>query len=187
MRNVLFTSIVLLASASAASATVYTTTLSSLNQVPPQESVATGSATITLVGDILRAKVIYNNLAGAASFGHIHCCASAKDDAPVAVPFADFPGGVTGVYRHVFNLLDAAVYTPDFLAASGGTALDARNVLANNLDLGLAYVNIHDAPAYPAGEIRGQLAVSTAAVPEPAMLSLLGLGALALGVGRRRA
>jgi len=49
--------------------------------------------------------------------------------------------------------------------------------VAAAIEAGNAYVNVHTAQ-YPAGELRGQLAVSTSAVPEPASLALLGLGLL---------
>jgi len=186
MRTAFITSLALLASASTASAITFTTTLSSLNQVPKQESVASGSAIVKLVGDLLSADVKFTSLAGSAPFGHIHCCEGPTGNAPVAVPFVGFPAAATGEYIYTFNLLDRAVYSTDFLSANGGTALGARDALVTGLKAGLSYVNIHDAPAYPAGEIRGQLARSVA-VPEPAMLSIFGLGALAMGFGRRRA
>lgn len=188
MRNVLLpiAAAAMSLTAVSANATVYKTVLSSLNQVPPQESSATGSATIDVMGNLLSADVIFKGLAGASPFGHIHCCAPAGDDAGVAIPFIDFPLGVTGEYKHSFNLLDAGVYEAAFLSSHGGTAMTARDALLAGLKAGLSYVNIHDAPAYPAGEIRGQLARS-AAVPEPAAFALFGLGGLALIAARRRA
>lgn len=172
--------------AASAHATVYTTTLSSLNQVPPQESAATGSAIVDVIGNMLSADVIFKSLAGASPFGHIHCCAPAGDNAGVAIPFVDFPQMETGEYKHTFDLLNAGVYEAAFLSSHGGTAMSARDALLAGLAANLAYVNIHDAPAYPEGEIRGQLARS-AAVPEPAAFALFGLGGLALVAARRRA
>lgn len=169
-----------------ANAAVYKTTLSSLNQVPPQESNATGSATVSVTGNLLSADVLFANIKSGVEFGHIHCCAPAGRNAPVAIPFVGFPQVTTGEYKQTFNLLDAAVYEAAFLTANGSTALGARDALLTGLKAGLSYVNIHDAPAYPAGEIRGQLA-AVANVPEPAAMALFGLGGLALVVARRRA
>ncbi len=168
-----------------ANAAVYTTVLSSLNQVPPQESNATGSATVRVFGNLLSADVIFANLKSGFEFGHIHCCDPPGANAPVAIPFVDFPQVTTGEYKHSFNLLDTSVYAAEFLKTNGGTAVSARDALITGLNAGLSYVNLHDAPAYPAGEIRGQLAPA-AAVPEPAALVLFGLATLALVARHRR-
>ena len=88
------------------------------------------------------------------------------------------PGGV------IVPLGGPAVYSeplPGFIRASfTGLMLDEQyedDLLAN-----LTYVNIHT-DRNSAGEIRGQLIV----IPEPATMSILGLGSLALLARRRRA
>ena len=52
-----------------------------------------------------------------------------------------------------------------------------------DFDSGGAYLNIHDA-SFPAGEIRGL--VTTASVPEPGGLALIGLGIVGIALMRRR-
>ena len=74
----------------------------------------------------------------------------------VFLGFTGFPNTVSGTYNHVFTLSSA-----NFATLLAGIEQDR------------AYVNIHDAPNFGAGEIRGFL------VPEPGTLTLA-LGALAL-------
>ena len=79
-----------------------------------------------------------------------------------------------------FDLTQAGTYNGSFVAANGGTASGAEAALIAGLESDQAYVNIHS-PSFPGGEIRGQLA----SVPEPASLTLLGLGGLVLGWSQR--
>jgi hypothetical protein len=173
-----------LAAARADAATIFTTTLSGLNEVPPNGSPATGSAIVTLDGDTLGVDVIWNGLIGGNPFAaHIHCCVPEGTNVGVAIGFPGFPATPSGTYSHVFNLLDPSVYTASFLTDFGsGTAAGAEAALVTGLFDGLAYVNIHN-PEFEGGEIRGQLA----AVPEPTSLLLLGSGLAAMAVrfGRR--
>ena len=71
----------------------------------------------------------------------------------------------------------------NFLSQLNGMNLfdsDLAGVLANPTNF---YVNLHNAE-FRGGALRGQL--SAAAIPEPAMLGLFGLGLSALVLGRRR-
>ena len=98
-----------------------------------------------------------------------------------------FPLGVsTGAYSHNFNTTLDATWNPTFLSASGGNAAGAEAAFLAGLATGTAWLNI-SSTAYPAGEIRGTLnLVPTAAVPEPASLLMLGLGAPAMLLLARR-
>ena len=162
---------------------IFTGTLSGTGEVPPTVSTATGFITVTVAGSLLNVTESFTGLVGGpAEAAHIHCCAPAGVNAPVAVPFPGFPAATSGTYSNTFDLTLNSTYTSTFLTASGGTAADAQSVLLTALFAGDAYVNIHDA-VYPGGEIRGQLMQRT---PEPGTISLLlsGLFALVLLAGR---
>lgn len=165
---------IMMSSAAANAALIFTTTLSGAAQVPPSASTATGSATVTLESDntTLDVNVAFSGLTGgSATAAHIHCCAAADATSGVAVPFTGFPAATSGTYSNTFDL------TTD-LNTTGG--LTVATFLAG-LELGLAYVNIHDAD-FPGGEIRGQLSL----VPEPPAIGILGLSAVGVFAIRRR-
>ena len=176
---------VVLLTPSTASGTVitYVTVLNGANEIPPNGSSATGTATLTLNGDTLTVNEVFAGLiGGSATAAHIHCCAPLGTNAGVAVPLVSFPSATSGTYVQSFDLTLLATYNGTFVTNNGGTAASAEAALIAGLNAGQAYVNIHDA-TYPGGEIRGQLQ----AVPEPATWSLLSLSALALLIlGRKR-
>jgi hypothetical protein len=168
----------------ALASTVYVTTLTGANEVPPNVSTATGTATVTLNGNTLTVDEVFSGLiGGSAVAAHIHCCVPAGANAIVAVPFVGFPAATSGAYLHSFDLTLDATYNAAFEAAHGGTAASAAAALIAGLDAGLAYANIHDA-TFPGGEIRGQL--QRVPGPPTAELLLLGLTTL-VAVVRRRA
>jgi CHRD domain len=158
--------------ASASGTTIFTAVLSGANEVPPNVSTATGSATVTLNGNTLTVDETFSGLIGGpASAAHIHCCAPIGTSVGVAVPFPGFPAATSGTYNMSFDLTLAASYSSAFLTASGGTAASAEAALIAALNAGQTYANIHDA-TFPGGEIRGQLRL----IPEPATAGLLLLG-----------
>src|SRR5438552_2964559 len=76
---------------SLAAATIFTTTLVGANEVPPSGSTGTGSATVTLNGNILTVSETFSGLiGGSAAAAHIHCCVPVGTNAGVAVPFTGF-------------------------------------------------------------------------------------------------
>jgi hypothetical protein len=161
----------------------YSAPLSGAQQVPPVATPASGMAMFTLSGmSTLSVNVMFANLSSGTLFAHIHAPAPLGANAPVAVPFAGFPVGVTsGTYNATLNLDLASSYEPAFLTANGGSTAAARTALLNAMNGGLAYVNVHTAN-FPGGEIRGQVGV----VPEPSTYALLGTGVAGLGLVARR-
>lgn len=122
-------------------------------------------------------------IGGNPAAAHIHCCTAPGSNIGVAVGFTGFPATTSGTYDHMFNLLDASIYTAGFLNNfGGGTAAGARDALIAGLNSGMAYSNIHNAQ-FPGGEIRANLAAESA-VPEPSTALLIGLGMLGLASRR---
>jgi hypothetical protein len=180
--------------ASHAHTTIFTAHLTGLAESPSNASPATGTAFVTMDMDLItmRVQINFTGLTGTTTAAHIH--------APTAVPLAGtagvatqtpnfdaFPLGVTsGTYDHTFDLTQADAYNPDFITSSGGMVFQALNALHFAMEDGKAYLNIHTT-AFPGGEIRGFL-VETPSVsaPEPTSSVLMGLGATAFFVVRRR-
>lgn len=170
---------------------VYTAVLSGPGESPPNASPGTGFAEVDfdIAAHVMRVQVSFSGLLAGTTASHIH--------SPTAVPgtgtagvatqvpsFVGFPLGVTsGTYDHTLDTSLASTYNPAFVTASGGTPASAEAALAGSLAAGTAYLNIHTS-VFPNGEIRGFL--GPRAVPEPATIGLLALGALLLVYARRR-
>ena len=109
-------------------------TLNGASEVPPVTTPATGSASLTLIGNQLLYTVSYSGLLGPAIASHIHGPGVPGSNAPVLVPF-NTPSGTSG--------------------SISGTVTLTTNELAYLL-AGQTYINVHST-TNGGGEIRGQI------------------------------
>jgi hypothetical protein len=190
MKRVL--SILALAAASTAVAAPvdpsYRAVASGALESPPNASPGTSLVTIDLGGKEMFVDMPFRDLDGTTTEAHVHCCTSSAftGTAPVAVPFTDFPTGVTaGTYNKAIPLDDAMSWDPAFVSAHGGTVASASSAFLDGVNANEAYVNIHTT-LYPNGEIRGWL-VAAPPVPETTEWSMLAVGLAGLmWMSRRR-
>jgi len=179
--------VLLFAGAAQATPITYQSILSGSNEIPLVVSSGTGLGTIIYdsATHLLSLNIVFSGLTGLSTASHIHCCAVQPANAGVATTtptFANFPLNVTaGSYSNTLDLTLASSYNPAFVTLTGGTTALAEAALAAGLANGQSYLNIHSTFA-GGGEIRGIIT----AVPEPATLSMLGVG-LAGIVARHRA
>jgi len=132
----------------------------------------TGFVTLTLSGNSLSLSGSFSGLSTNMTAGHIHGPAAIGSPASVIYDLVGpgiLTGTTSGTYNGTVNLV--ANPTPNYSLAQQLTDLNA----------GLWYLNIHDSK-FPGGEIRGQIL----AIPEPAALPMLTLGAAALLCLQRR-
>jgi uncharacterized repeat protein (TIGR01451 family) len=117
---------------------LFTANLTGAQETPPNNSTATGTATVLLSPDeqTARVSVNFSGLSSAQTDAHIHGPAAAGVAGPILFPLPD--GNFT-----------------DFVITPSATDVQ-------NLKNGLLYVNVHSSN-FTAGEIRGQLAQSATA------------------------
>ena len=155
---------------------------------PPNASPGTSLVTIDLGGTEMFVDMPFRDLDGTTTEAHIHCCTGSPftGTAPVAIPFTDFPTGVTaGTYNKAIAIGDAMSWDPAFVSANGGTVASATSAFLAGVNANEAYVNIHT-DLYPNGELRGWL-VAAPPVPETAEWSMLAVGLAGLmWMSRRR-
>lgn len=161
--NMLLGAILLLPIPASAAIINFTASLSGLQEVPPNASPGTGSATVNYddVTGILDWNISYSDLTAAATAGHFHGPAAPGTNAGVQVALT----GVSGISGTVIGS-----------AAITGTQ-------ATDLIAGLWYINIHTS-TFPGGEIRGQV-VSAVPLPGAAWLLFSGLSGVML-LARRK-
>lgn len=157
--------------------TIFTATLSGLNEVPANGSQAKGFISLDFNGTNLLVIETFSGLSSRASASHLHCCVASGANGPVAFPFPLFPTATSGTFMQMFDL-----------SQPSGFNGPSESVLLEALNDGLVYANISDV-IFPGGEIRGQLEpVSTGGtVPEPSVLLsvVMGLAAIATQLKRR--
>src|SRR6266536_2489002 len=128
---------------------VFTATLNGANEVPVTTTPATGTAVITVMGNLISWRVDVANISNV-TIGHIHY-GPADSAGGVMINLAPTPGS----------------YTTTETIALGSFAGDTVLAVLAHMRNGKAYVNIHTSDGvadpvgaagdYPAGEIRGQL------------------------------
>ena len=122
--------------------TEFSTTLAGANEVPPVESAATGTVTVTLEGTTLTVSGSYEGLTVVETPGaHIHGPATTEANADVLFPLT---------FDNEAGTLSATVELGAEENAAFGPAAFGY------LQSGLLYANLHT-EANPSGEIRGQL------------------------------
>ena len=165
--------------------TPYAVRLTGANEIPANNSPATGFGVVdfSTTTHLLTVNINFGGLTGTTTAAHIHCCVTTPGtNAGVAttVPtFPNFPLGVTsGTYNVTLDMTQASTWNPAFLTANGGTPAGAEAALAAAILAGSqAYLNIHTT-TFPGGEIRSfLLSEADRGVPT---LSEWTLGALAL-------
>ena len=143
-----------------------TATLTGAQETPPNPSTGMGAAAFVLddTNRILISSVTFSGLTsptlldGSMTSAQI-LLAPPGQPGPIIHPFPTAPIGVTsGAFTDIW------------------TGLTADDIAA--LEAGNTYINIHTV-AFPSGEIRGQITVQSAVVPEPSSLVLMGTGLLA--------
>jgi CHRD domain/PEP-CTERM motif len=127
-------------------------------------STGSGNATVNYnsAADIFTYTLSWADLTGPAIMAHIHLGPPGVEG-PILIPFFMSMMPATDT---ISGTLTQADVTP-----ADGVGTIAQ--VASAIEAGNAYVNVHT-PTYPAGEIRGQLAVtSTSTTPEPSTTGLL--------------
>ena len=184
----LMLAVLLLWSAALPAATItLATNLFGGNENPSNNSPGTGTGIVIFdtLAHTMRVIIEFSGLTGTTTAAHIHCCVSPDQNGPVATTTPTFPGFPSGVssgsYDNIFDTLNALTYSSGFLGTDSPG--DAETRLFNAMVAGLTYLNIHSAPIFGGGEIRGQLRL---VVPEPASIALLGLALVVAGAMRKR-
>ena len=177
LRSLAFAAVAALPLQAGAAIVTHSFNLNGAEEVPPNASLAAGSAEVTIddvLGTFTFFAVVFN-LDGTPSAAHLH------------------PGGVGVVGAPVYDLVAEAdtgelvtigtIEVPSSLALAGvSKPIEVILAAAINSSPFLFYMNIHT-DVFPGGEVRGQLAP----IPVPAALWLLSTALGLLMVRRARA
>lgn len=139
--------------------------LAGVNEVPPVESVGSGSVVVSLNGNELIVTGSFENLASDFTASHIHI-APVGENGPVVVPLAV---DASDDMRSGSYSLEDNTYDLDAMAG-----VDADAVVAA-IEGGTAYVNVHST-AYPGGELRGQILALGNSAPEASSITTPAVG-----------
>ena len=150
------------ATAASAAPINYVTSLSGANEAPPNPSLGTGTATLTVdtATHLWTIHVEFSGLSGTTTAAHTHAATAVAGAGTAGVAtstptYTGFPGGVTsGTYDRVFDMTLASSFNPSYITAHGGTTTQAELDLAQAIAEGKAYLNLHT-NVVPGGEIRG--------------------------------
>jgi len=152
MHRTLLLALVLAAACGGSSnANQYAATMTAANEVPPNTSPATGSATFTVNGTTVNYTISYSNLTGPPTVSHIHV-GSASVAGGVVVPFTGLPTTATGTWSGSFTAADVKAGTSGSTTIAAGSLDDVIAAMKS----GNAYANVHTT-ANGGGEIRGQI------------------------------
>ena len=113
--------------------------LSGANEVPPVETDATGSGTVSLDGSTITVTGSFSGLTGTYAASHIHGGAAGENG---------------GVVQALSPTVDADMMGGTFEASAN--TFTVRPTFADSIRAGLAYVNVHSS-TFASGEIRGQI------------------------------
>ena len=185
----IFLSILIAGCVASARATLfqYTVSFSSAGESLPSSGTGSGTVDYNDIAHTLTLNCLFSGLTGTTTASHIHAptAVAFTGNAGVATTlpsFTGFPLGVSsGSFSSVLDLTQASSWNPAYVTASGGTTAGAEAAFASAIASGKAYWNIHSS-FNSGGEIRGFLVP----VPEPASLTVLGLGFAAMVARARR-
>ena len=189
VRMASFCVVLILCVASAHAATIFVADMNGVNEVPPNASTNTGTATFVL--NDAETELSYNivtsffDLADLGQPGandisglHLHNAAPGSNG-PV----------VFGIFGPNQDLNDRSVTididgTVSFSGVWDSTDPSSQTLISqiSNLKNNLLYINLHTEPGFLAGEIRGNLVL----IPEPSTACLFGLALLGVGILHRR-
>jgi len=144
--------------------TRYTAVLNGESVEPPTPSTGTADA-VVIIDPLAHTMYVYVNFAlmGITLQAHIHAptdVALTGVAAPATATLPDFPFALSyDVYEKTLDMTQESSYSPEFLAANGGTAASAEAALFAAIAEGRAYIDVHT-DMYPDGEVRGFLTVN---------------------------
>ena len=194
LQRLLYTSIFgLLTMPATAAPVVFYTGMSGPQESPPNASLGTGFASVTIdvVAHTMTVYADFTGLDGLTTAAHIHVINGPGDAntadtlGPVATQtpsFLLFPLGVTqGQFTQTLDLTALGSYRAGFVTDSGGTAATAEAALYAGIAEGRAYFNVHSS-VFGGGEIRGFLTPA----PEPGTIGMFAAAVGALLLWRRK-